>query len=91
VPSPHETGGSIRYLAHDDVPMVTNGDDISIRSIEEMEKYESLRQREFSHTHVYDVNLLERVEMDEELPLILRTIGWGKLYGGDRTTRATDG
>jgi hypothetical protein len=81
----------VGYLAHDDVPMVTDGDDISIRSNEEMDKYESLHQREFGHTRVYDVNLLERVGMDEELPLILQTIGWGKLYGGDRTTRATDG
>jgi hypothetical protein len=29
--------------------------------------------------------------MDEELPLILRTMGWGKLYGGDRMTRVMDG
>jgi hypothetical protein len=71
--------------------MATDGNDISIRSTEEMEKYESLCQREFGHTRVYDVNLLERIGMDEELPLILWTIGWGKLYGGDRTTRATDG
>jgi hypothetical protein len=28
----------------------------------------------------YDVNLLERVGLDEELPIILRTIGWGELY-----------
>jgi hypothetical protein len=82
VPSLHKTGGSIHYLAHDDVPMATS-DDIFIRSTEEMEKYESLRQREFGHTRVYDVNLLVRVGMDEELPLILRTIGWGKLYRGD--------
>jgi hypothetical protein len=74
VPSPHETGGSIRYLAHDDVPMATNGDDISIHSSEEMEKYESLRQREFGHIRVYDVNLLKKVGMDKELPLIIRTI-----------------
>jgi hypothetical protein len=91
MPSPHETGGSIRYLAHDDVPMATDGDDISIRSTEEMEKYESLHHREFGHSRVYDVNLLERVQMDEELPLVLWTIGWGKLYEGDRRTRATDG
>jgi hypothetical protein len=64
-------GASIHYLAHDDVPIATDGDDISIHSTEEMEKYESLRQREFGHTHVYDVNFLERVGMDEELPLIL--------------------
>jgi hypothetical protein len=45
-----------------------------------MEKYESLCHREFAHTRVYDVNLLERVGFDEEFPTILRTIGWGKLY-----------
>jgi hypothetical protein len=67
-------------LAHNDVPMATDGNDISIRSTKEMEKYESLHRWEFGHTHVYDVNLLERVGMDEELPLILQTIGWGKLY-----------
>jgi hypothetical protein len=44
MPSPHKTGGSIYNLAHDDVPMATDGDDISIRSTEEMEKYESLHQ-----------------------------------------------
>jgi hypothetical protein len=71
--------------------MVTDGDDISICSTEEMEKYVSFRKREFGHTRVYDVNLLERDGMDEELPLILRTIGWGKLYGGDRMTRVMDG
>jgi hypothetical protein len=66
--------------------MATDCNDIFIHSIEEMEKYESLHQQEFGHTRVYNVNLLERVGMDEELPLILWTIGWGKLYGGDQTT-----
>jgi hypothetical protein len=64
--------------------MATDGDDISIRSTEEMEKYESLHRWEFGSTHVYDVNLLERVRMDEELPLILRTIGWGNSTDGIR-------
>jgi hypothetical protein len=41
---------------------------------------ESLHVREFIHTRVYDVNLLERVGLDIELPTILHTIGWGKLY-----------
>jgi hypothetical protein len=45
-----------------------------------MEKYESLHRREFAHTHIYDVNLLERVGLDEKLLTILWTIGWGKLY-----------
>jgi hypothetical protein len=43
VPSLHETGGSIHYLVHDDVPIATDGDGISICSTEEMEKYVSLR------------------------------------------------
>jgi hypothetical protein len=30
------------------------------------------------------VNLLERVCLDEELPTILRTIGWGKHYNEPR-------
>jgi hypothetical protein len=80
VPSPHGTAGSSCYLANDDIPETTDGDDISIRTTEEMEKYESLHRREFAHTHIYDVNLLERVSLDEELPTILWTIGWGKLY-----------
>jgi hypothetical protein len=84
VPSPHVTVGSSRYLAHDDVLEATDGDNISIRTTEEMEKYESLRRREFAHTCIYDVNFLERVGLDEELPTILRTIGWGKLYDEPR-------
>jgi hypothetical protein len=80
MPSLHGTMGSSRYLAHDDVPVATDSDNISIRTTAEMEKYESLRHREVAHTCVYDVNLLERVSLDEELPTILRTIGWGKLY-----------
>jgi hypothetical protein len=75
VPSPHGTMGSSRYLAHDDVPEATNTDDIFIRTTEEMETYESLRRREFAHTRIYDVNLHERVGLDEELPTILRIIG----------------
>jgi hypothetical protein len=71
MPSPHGTVGSSCYLAHDDVPEATDGNDISIHTTEEMEKYESLRHREFAHTHVYNVNLLERVGLDEELPTIL--------------------
>jgi hypothetical protein len=80
MPSPHGTMGSSRYLAHDDIPGATDGDDISIRTTEEMEKDESLCHREFAHTHVRDVNLLEKVGLDEELPTILWIVGWGKLY-----------
>jgi hypothetical protein len=79
MPLPHGTMGSSRYLAHDDVPKATDGDDISICTTEEMEKYESPHCREFAHTRIYDVDLLERVGLDEMLPTILQTIGWGKL------------
>jgi hypothetical protein len=44
MPSPHGTVGSSHYLTHDDVLEATNGDDISICTTEEMEKYESLHQ-----------------------------------------------
>jgi hypothetical protein len=44
MPLPHGTVGSSRYLTHDDIPMAMDGDDISICSTEEMEKYESLHQ-----------------------------------------------
>jgi hypothetical protein len=54
-------------------------EDISIRTTEEKEKYESLHRRGFAHTRIYDVDLLERVGLDEELPTILRTISWEKL------------
>jgi hypothetical protein len=80
MPSPHGAAKLSRYLAHDDVLAAIDGDDISIRTTGKMEKYESLHHREFAHTHVYDVNLLERVGLDGELPIILRTIGWVKLY-----------
>jgi hypothetical protein len=63
--------GSSHYLAHDDIPEATNSNDISIRTTEEMEKYESLNRREFAHTRIYDVNLIERVGLHEELPTIL--------------------
>jgi hypothetical protein len=84
MPSPHRIVGLSHYLAHDDVPEATNGDDISIRITEEMEKYESLHRQEFAHIRIYDVNLLERVGLDEELSAILRTINWGKLYDESR-------
>jgi hypothetical protein len=51
MPSPYGTVGLSRYLAHDDVLEATDGDDISIFSTEEMEKYESLPPaRVWSHS-----------------------------------------
>jgi hypothetical protein len=42
MPSPHGTTGSSHYLAHDDIPAATDGDDISICTTVEMEKNESV-------------------------------------------------
>jgi hypothetical protein len=80
VPSSYRVAGSSRYLEHDDVPDATDDNDISICTTEEMEKYESFCYREFVHTRAYNVNLLEMVGLDEDLPTILRIISWGKLY-----------
>jgi hypothetical protein len=71
MPSPHRTAGSSHYLAHDDVPEAMDGDDVSIRTTEETNKYESIHRQEFAHTHIYDVNMLEKVGLDEDLPIIL--------------------
>jgi hypothetical protein len=50
-------------------------DDISIYTPEELERLESLRVREFVHTHIYDVNLLKKGEMDVELPTLFHVVG----------------
>jgi hypothetical protein len=41
--------------------------------------------REFLHTRVYDVELLERVGMDIEFPPIFHVIGWENLYEAKRS------
>jgi hypothetical protein len=41
--------------------------------------------REFAHTHVYDVRLLERVGLDIEFSIIIQSIGWGKLSDESRS------
>jgi hypothetical protein len=50
-------------------------DDISIYTLEELERLESLQVREFVQTHVYDVNLLKKGEIDVDLPTLFRAIG----------------
>jgi hypothetical protein len=51
-------------------------DDISIYTLEELERLKSLWVREFIHTRVYDVNLLKKGEMDVDLPTLFLAIGW---------------
>jgi hypothetical protein len=55
---------------------IVDDDGISIYTPEELERLESLRVREFVHTHVYDVNLLKKGEMDVNLPTLFRIVGW---------------
>jgi hypothetical protein len=55
---------------------IVDDDDISIYTPEELERLDSLRVREFIHTRVYDVNLLKKGEMDIDLPILFRVVGW---------------
>jgi hypothetical protein len=64
--SPAKTGGR----------KIVDDDDISIYTLEELERLESLRVQEFVHTHVCDVNLLKKGEMDIDLPTLFCAIGW---------------
>jgi hypothetical protein len=51
-------------------------DGISIYTSEVLERLESLRVQEFVHTHVYDVSLLKKGEMDVHLPTLFCVVGW---------------
>jgi hypothetical protein len=55
---------------------IVDDNDISIYTLEELERLESLRVREFVHTRVYDINLLKKAEMDIDLPTLFHAIGW---------------
>jgi hypothetical protein len=55
---------------------IMDDDDISIYMPEELERLESLQVQEFVHTHVYDMNLLKKGEMDVNLPTLFRAVGW---------------
>jgi hypothetical protein len=54
---------------------IVDDDDISIYMLEELERLESLRVREFVHTHVYDVNLLKKGEMVIDLLTLFHAVG----------------
>jgi hypothetical protein len=64
--SPAQTGGH----------KIADDDDISIYTLEELGRFESLGVREFVHTRVYDVNPLKKGEMDVDLPSLFCTLGW---------------
>jgi hypothetical protein len=54
---------------------IVDDGDISIYTLEELERLESLQVQEFVHTHVYNVNLLKKGEVDIDLPALFRTVG----------------
>jgi hypothetical protein len=68
----------LSYLPTQDGGMIE--DDISIQTHEELIRFESLHRREYAHTHIYDVSLLERVRNDIEHPTIFHVARWEKLY-----------
>jgi hypothetical protein len=80
MPPQHEVAPSSHHPVHLEMPMIDGDNDISIHSHEELGRFESLHMGEFAHTHVYDVSLLKCVGLDIELPTIIRSIGWEKLY-----------
>jgi hypothetical protein len=79
VPSPHEAE-QLSYPPAQDGGMIEDDTNISIRTHEELVRFKSLCRREYAHTHVYDVSLLERVGMDLEFPTVFHVVGWEKLY-----------
>jgi hypothetical protein len=76
VPSWHRATRLSYSHAQTEGRKIVNDDDISIYTSEELERLESLRVREFVHTHVYDVNLLKKGEMDTNLPTLFHAVGW---------------
>jgi hypothetical protein len=67
--SPAQTGGC----------KIVDDDDISIYTLEESERLESLQVRELVHTHVYNVNLLKKGEMDVDLPTLFHAVCWSSV------------
>jgi hypothetical protein len=63
--NPAQTGGR----------KIMDDDEISIYTLEELERMESLLVREFAHTCVYDVNRLKKGEMDVDLPTLFHVVG----------------
>jgi hypothetical protein len=59
---------------------IMDDNDISIYMLEELERLESLRAREFVHTRVYDVNLLKKGRWMSTFPLssapLVGVLGW---------------
>ena len=80
MPSHHGAEQSSRTPARADGSVVMSDDDISIQTQEEYRWFESLRAREFVHTRIYNMNLLERTRMDVELSDTFSAIRWSKLY-----------
>jgi hypothetical protein len=70
MPPQHEATPSSHHPVHMEMPPIDD-DDISIHNHEELARFKSLRMREFAHTHVYDVSLLEHVGLDIKLPTVI--------------------
>jgi hypothetical protein len=86
MPPQHEAMPLSHHPMHVEMPLIDNNDnDISIRSHKELARFEPLHVREFAHLHIYDMSLLEHVGLDIELPTVIQSIGWGKLYDEPRS------
>ena len=50
--------------------------DLDLRMLEERQRYERLRHRSFSLTHVFDPFLLSKIGMDVESDSVWKALGW---------------
>ena len=80
VPSPHGAAQSSGHLAQSGDSGYESDNDIALNSADDWERFESLRRREFVHTRVYEMGLLEKVGMDTELRDVFHSIGWENLF-----------
>jgi hypothetical protein len=71
MPPQHEATPSSDHPVHVEMPLIDDDDDISVRNHEELARFESHFMREFAHTRVYNVSLLERVGLDIKLPTVI--------------------
>jgi hypothetical protein len=71
MPPQHDAAPLSHHPVHVEMPPIDDDDDISIYNHDELARFESLRVREFAHTHVYDVSLLEHVGLDIEIPNVI--------------------
>ena len=52
---------------------------LDLRTVRELQEYNLLKGRLFTHTPMIDSNLLKDISMDSEFKLIFQAIGWKRV------------